>query len=862
MGNNLNVDNSLINSLNSSVMNDAWLESIAGEKKTVANNELKKVFSQISSNNVSESEKKALEKRAKKLVEDMESYQKDMKKLEKEITANQEKIDAYAAEMQDLIATAEGRAAKLEDEQKSLIQDSINDAFALYEQGKLGKDAIGAEIVAKIKAGAANLTVSSKIDDILEKIDSKQGLLSDIAGKAADSLDKRNTLNRKYTTASSAYNLLNKTIGQMDKFSTSYTNSDTNSAKPIYSLEKTAVAAKILANDSYNVEATNTAFVEGSTAKAPKTSMTQVSATYSKYFSTTSQVAKGKDSYNAAYNPAIVNLGKAINDGMLSDLAASGSSMNDICSFIATNFKAANVTFDTNANKISIPYGHDATSRDVFAKLKNFVDTGETSSIYTKNTWDENAGNTISSNAQIKALSQNYSTILDTLNKNGFTFKESMYFLFDSTNGIFKDSGISYNLGDQQLSISLAGDAETAKLFNNVASKIQSEYKYQAYNENTTHVPTTTKVEVDNGTKTTPTPTPTVKRTDPMSFVMNNTEYTFVVDRNADGNFSSASEFVGATGNWLEDLKALDKEDENGVKDGILKGEELENLKLLASKYNETNSAKSSTTKINYSILSAKDLGIEEINLNDLEQQVGNSTGKYDANGSEVYTDSFTFKMNGKDVTATRKDDTSDYMKAVYSASYGKKMEVGLDEETIDEVLKEIPNSATDFNYGQTVAGLQMIKNADKISAEVSAMFQQVLNRIEAEKSQEVNRAITKAASYSSRAGWNATRSQIQNFADAAGVQVDMEQARGIYNTDGSLDAKQIFDKVVQDANDAKANAKQAEVEDEAWKSIVMCLKNGIKITHSKALELLTSGQAKTAQDIVDILKEPEVEEE
>ena len=80
--------------------------------------------------------------------------------------------------------------------------------------------------------------------------------------------------------------------------------------------------------------------------------------------------------------------------------------------------------------------------------------------------------------------------------------------------------------------------------------------------------------------------------------------------------------------------------------------------------------------------------------------------------------------------------------------------------------------------------------------------------------------------------------------------------------TDDSLSAKDIFNQLVNDDNEAKANAKQAEMENEAWKSIVLCLKNGITTTPAKALELLTSGKANTAEDIVELLKPKEEVEE
>ena len=184
MGNDLNVNNNLLKSLNSSVMSDQWLENLAGTKKSEASAELKKVFTTIASNDVSESDKKALENRAKKLVSDMQNYEKEMKKYEKEILKNQEKIDECANEMQTLVSSVEGKAIKLENEQKDLVKKSIDDVFALYQSGKIGKDAIAAEISNKIRTGSANLTEVGDIDDILKELDSKQANMQAIADVA------------------------------------------------------------------------------------------------------------------------------------------------------------------------------------------------------------------------------------------------------------------------------------------------------------------------------------------------------------------------------------------------------------------------------------------------------------------------------------------------------------------------------------------------------------------------------------------------------------------------------------------------------------------------------------------------------
>ena len=99
-----------------------------------------------------------------------------------------------------------------------------------------------------------------------------------------------------------------------------------------------------------------------------------------------------------------------------------------------------------------------------------------------KNTWDSTQGNTIDSNDQIKALSENYASIIDKL-ANGeppFSFKEAMYILFDKDNGIFKNSGITYDLSKQgsepNYQIDMAGDEATNELYKNISKLIYDEW--------------------------------------------------------------------------------------------------------------------------------------------------------------------------------------------------------------------------------------------------------------------------------------------------------------------------------------------------------------------------------------------------
>ena len=809
MGNDLNSKNNLINSLNSSVMQDSWLDKLASADKAAKTAELKKVFTVISDNNVSATEKKALQTRAEKIQAQLKSYEAEIKVLEGKIEENEAQIQKYTDEIANLVSSVQGKSQNLEEMQKKYVKNVIEDVFYLYERGDIGKDAIAGEITTRIKNNADKIAGAAEIQDLLDKLDDKQDEVSSLANEATKWIDKRSILDRKYSATTSAYKLLNKTIEQIGNTQTSYTNSDYDTKVPVYSLEKTSAVAELFANTKYNVASTNSDY--GSNEQ---------------YNSTSTSSSSSKDATSSA----------------------------------------------TSGNTITTTTTRTTT-----------VTTTTTS--YKKNTTSKDAGNTMNSNAQLAALGANYSTILDSLAKEGFTFKEAMYAMFDSKAGLFKNSNVVYDVSKQgstpTYTINPAGDKETVDMFSNMASKIKSLWGVDAKNLSNSQTKTSTSTStsskvVSQNTRTIPQSTtsssssssslssslspllsrftPTQRRSDPIGFTMGNTEYVFVTDKNSDGKFSDATEFVGAKdgSTWLDDLKALDLDG-----DGKLNKEELKSLKVLSSAYKESNSTHKSTTNINYALTSAYELGIEEIDLKGLESQVGQSTGTNDINGSEIFKDSFSFKMNGQTVTASRKDDTSEFMKTVYSTAYGKNFEVGLSDKQVEDVVAQTPETIDTFmqDHSDTVANIAVLANASQISQEVSLMFQQVLNRIEAQENMEITKATNKAASYSNRAGWSTTRDAIQKLAKSNGVEIDMEQAKGLYMTDDSLNAKDIYDKCVELKEQEESAQKEAEIEKQAWSAIILCLKNNINTTTSEITELLSSGEAKTADEVVEILK-------
>lgn len=849
MGNDLSSSNNdLLKKLNQTVMQDSWLEGVYGQKRADQQTELKKVFTVLSDNDVTASEKKALEKRAETLQDKVERLEAKMAVLEEQLAENAEEVEKQAKAITDLVCSVEDKSEEMETNQKTYVKMAIEDVFYEYKKGIVDRDGIMPEIRKRIQDKAYKDKMSSQIENLLGKLDAKQAEIQPLVDTTSRLLDQRNILESQYGSTKSTYEFLNTTINQVGATETNFTNSDLNNAIPIYSLEKTEIVSELFENPAMNVEAgENKNYVEGATAPTAA----NVTEKYQKYLKV--GATKGVDA-NTSSNATTKALGNAIKEGLLDDLATSGLSGGQISQFLAENFSGANISL--NNGKLSIPYGHDTTARDTYAKLTNFITSYGSGFKGALNTWDKEGGNTIDSNNQIKSLSENYAEILDKMGTQEpkFTFKEAMYALFNEDTGLFKDAGVYYDATNQENNpnyfIELAGDDETAAMYKSLSDKIYDIWGIRP------------SVGIDHENvdeKYDATPTPTVQRTDPLSFTgEDGKEYSFIIDRNNDGAFSGQEEFIGATGNWLEDLKSLDTDG-----DGKLTGEELKNLKILSTDYKdnaETTYAggkylREETTDIDYGITNASKLGIEEIDLNGLEEKQNQSTGKYDINGSEIFNDSFTFQIDGKEVTASRKDETNMFMNAIYGDAYGKNFQVGLNEADADAIIKESYGEFDQFEakYADVLANINVLQNAPQLARDTRELYNKALDRTNADESAQLMRASNKAASYSNANDWSTVSQKVRTIAAQEGISIDMEQAKGIYVTDASLSARDVVNKykdMIAKENDI---ASERTASKEVWSAVIQCAQKGVKATTDEITELVVN-QKKSAKEAVEIL--------
>ena len=866
MGNDLSSSNNeLLKKLSSTIMNDTWLQNLYGSKRAEQQSELKKIFTVVASNDVTTNEKKMLLSRKEVLEDKVERLEAKMAVLEEELAKNQEEIAKKANEITDLITSVEDKSEAMEEQQKRNVKNAIEDVFYEYEQGIIGKDAVSGEIKKRVKDSTYKDNQSVAIEKLLGKLDAKEAEVSALVNDATKWIDQKNLLKSQYGATKSAYDLINTNLKQIGNTETNYTNSDYDTLVPVYSLEKTDIVSDLFENPALNTEAgKNKNYI----ANAEIPGIDSINKNFGQYFS--KDATANTDAYSIQ-NEAVKKLGEAIDNGLLDELNSAGIFGKQLTDFLVNNFSGAQIKYSNNG-KLQIPYGHGQEASNIYSKLTNYLNNNKLSdnpNEWSKesfkgalNTWDEYSGNTISGNKQIAALSENYVQILDKMSTEEpkFTFKEAMYALFDSKNGLFKNSGIIYDSslqnGNPNYFIELAGDDETAEMYKNLATKI-----YDIWGIKPSRGADVEGYDGTNGAIDDDAETPNVEKTDPITFKLNNNEYAFIIDRNKDGAFSGKEDFVGGQQekSWLEDLKSLDINN-----DGKLTAEELENLKILGSSY--TDNAQTTytggkylneeTTNIQYTLTDAKAMGIEEINLQGLENQVNQSQNKTDINNSTLYNDNFKFTLNGEELTATRKDDTDYFMNAVYKDAYGKNFKLGMSEDDIQSIMDKDYGEFDKFSsiYGDVFSNINILANAGQSAQEARALFNKALDRIEKDENAQLLRASNKAAALSNAASWNSIQKQITEIASQEGIVIDMEQAKGIYITNGRLSAQGVIEAYKNMIAQENAIADEKAAQKEAWSAIVLCAKSGIAPNADKIMEMLTNGEAKTAQEVVDIL--------
>ncbi len=868
--------NGFLEQLGKTVLNQEWLQELYAKDNKTQRAELHKLFVEASaSNNVSSGEKKSLESRAEVLADKVERLEAKMAVLAEQMAAKQEQIDKEAKEILDLVTQAEDKSEEMADEQKIVVQRCIDDVFVEMNRGIIGPDAVVPEIRRRIEGNSVIPYFERVIGKILGNLDSKEAEVQGLVAQADRWMQQKKILQAQYGSTKTAYDMLNVTVSQIGATETSYQNIDLNTDKPIYSPEKAAILASYA--EEYAANPTNTSYDPNSSGRMKREEFFKK---YTDLGVLDNKRTSGVDSVKIE-NKAMSDLGKALEANLFEDMKKAGFTRDEVVDFFVQYFSSAGFYKEADGTLVR-PIAHDGEAQGITAAVKEGILNYNTGFLGTENTWDENAGNTISSNNQLASLQKFIAEgKLAEMGKN-FTFKEAMFALFGE-NGLFKDCGISYDLNKQDkllnYSIDFAGDEETAAMFEKMKTTIFDNWgvkPHRGINDKEYELPPEDEEPSE-------TPEDIVKDYDPIWFNLGdnkNEKYSFIIDRNNDGKFSNKEEFVGANGetNWLEDMKSFDTNN-----DGVLSGDELKNVRLLGTNYSETDRKyggdaytpglentdnkyyRENETQINYTLTTAEELGIKSIDLSQLsDADVGNRTqwgedkiDAVDANGSKIFNDTFKIEMeDGSTIDAHRQDDKGDFMDKVYGAAMGKSFTLGGSENDFEEIADNNFGKFETLNkqFANMEADIQVLRSAGDLADEARALYQDTLDGIDAQTDADLTRAANKAASY--KAGytdWSSIRQEVFAIARQKGIAIPEEQAKGIYVLDASLDAEGVVNRYIEQQNERdlvdanKANRKQA------WSLIIEAAKMGAKTNADDIMAMLKEG--KSTQEILDILK-------
>ena len=825
-----------------------------------------KLFEEKSANNATDSDKTALSAQQTTLQAQKDNLEKQMGELQEEISQKEEEAQEHSDKITKYISTTKSKSKEYSKRVENVTNDAVKQALNDYKQGNIGKAEVATRIQSYIKM--SNLSTSD-MDLVIDLMNTEQETVKELARQLTNITDKIGILKIKYTSVSSVYKVVLNTLNQIGKTSTSYSNSDYNTQAPIYTTDK-ALDITDLAT-KYSTLATNTAKTEGGAVSQPLTYDEKISSINEKYASQLTR-AKNSSTSDQSYssNTATSVLYNLMNNSdFVSELANAGLSQSEMCKFFADNFSKAGVYYDSNANTVTYPNGMDSDARSAFSGVTKLIQGAKTATNPFLGTLDtaSSAGNTIDSNEQLKTLSENYNDILTELKNKGYTFKEAMYALFgeNSANGykgIFSDCGINYSLEKQgkdnaNYSINPAGDEKTALMYKNMAAKIGELWGVQPDNLKNSGNNSSGNTDIKKENVNT-------KRTDPISFKVGDTEYSFVVDRDNDGVFDGVNEFAGAdeNTNWVQDLLQYDKDG-----DGILSQEELKNVYLLGAKTTVSGSDTSSsdgrnvddtnTQNVQYSSTSAYDLGIDSIDLRKFLNADGsvntsliNKSSGFDINGNETFEDSFTFNVNGEQVTAKRTDDTDDYLNTVFGDASGRSNALGgLD---VDQIVSQ---SAQEFNIGFSEAGLEaigVVKNASNIYQELVDYKQKTESEAKDYMEAKKQKAADKAYNDQNKGSWSSMEQKVMLMAQQlfnGSIPDDfMDQAKSYYERRGATMSaselasavKDMYDKI----NEFEEGNKTESSRDKALDFIVEAHKKGFdnNISVSEAENAIKKG--------------------
>ena len=597
---------------------------------------------------------KDLEDEAQKILADIEESNEDVNKKSDALADSAANLTDATSEFQDATVEAARMAAK--------------DAILSYKRGK--GDASFAECFnqAFTKRLGGLQANQAEIQRLYEIYDANKAGINSIADEIQNALDKVSGLEAQLQNVNATISLLTRTKNIMEQstIEDAYKNIDTNTEVPIFSGAKAEVANSLLSQyqSRYTAEG-DLAAVQNAGANAEN-----IEATKTEWLGQKQGVYKSGDRYSAQQNPELMNLRNLVAGGMIEDLQASGMNVDEIMTFVQSNW-AVGIT--KSGNNWKIPYGH---SSDAWVKEPAYAALSDLITKSQKSVTADSVNQTQMAEMK-KAVEED--GILTKMYEAGFTFKEAMY----TFTQLFPDAGVQYDLSAQN----------GTRTYSKVADNEASGTLYKTIGEqilNYWNVGGSAATEGDDSTSG------EVDRFDPMTFQDGNTTYTFLnAEKMEDGSFDYANgkenDLLGSE-KGAEELLAYDYNGDGVIDDNDVDADgnkALDNLMLMANNQDESVGSKADVDaykkgpsytnsvdfKVSYS--SARDAGITSIDVSGMMgtgqgDDIADSTrgdnfqeAYDDINGSSVIN-TFTVNKGGKEITGKETLNTADNLETFY----------------------------------------------------------------------------------------------------------------------------------------------------------------------------------------------------
>ncbi len=331
---------------------------------------------------------------------------------------------------------------------------------------------------------------------------------------------------------------------------------------------------------------------------------------------------------------------------------------------------------------------------------------------------------TKSTNTQVQKLAE----FLNNKELDNMPFADAWNVLKEAFGGVLK-------FGDNyKITIPKGHDAAGKNIFQALAQSLKDNYGINADWEKEADPEDPGYVDPD----TPEDGTPVVTWTDPISFTDGNVKYDFIKDKNNDGIFNDASEFLGAENGWAE----MKQYDTNG--DGVINGEELKKLQLVAVDQESGQ----------FSFKNADEAGIASIDLASFKETEGKKlTMTNDYNEG-------TFKINMKNgsvLQGVETQDSNQNLNNKYGVLFGASTETSgemYEENPFMDDFKETVNTDdviatakvnienTEAESDSTVSSSKMaVKHNVNTSASKAESEKQINDEIEAKKQKKAEAA-------------------------------------------------------------------------------------------------------------------------